>query len=342
MSLICRGTSTIAGNASWRIPLGIFYVIPSILLVGVFFMPESPRWLLIRGRREEALDSLTKLRRGRFTDEEIEQEFRHLQSTIDATVETGRFREMFQGTNLKRTLIVVGVNIFLQLTGQNFVSLYGAIFIRDLNTINPFTMTSINAGLSIAVLLFTQVLSDVVGRVPLMLTGAMLQTASVYTMGGLGTISDPSLAVRQGITAMVTVFTLAFCLGWAPLSHAVAAELPTQRLRDKTYAFGSVFNIAVQFAVSFSTPYLLNADYANLQSKVGFIFGTTALLATLFTWFFVPECKGRTLEEIDRLFLENVPIRKFRSWEIPAMGLDEKQQIDITGKSSSARVKQVV
>lgn len=319
MSLICRGTSTISGNASWRVPLGIFYVIPSLLLAGVWFMPESPRWLIVRGRDAEALQSLRKLREGRFTEEQIQSEFNHLHTTINATVETGSFKEMFMGTNLKRTLIVVGVNIFLQLTGQNFVSLYGTIFIRDLKTINPFTMTSITSGLSIVVLLITQLLTDVVGRVPLMLIGSAIQTASVYTMGGLGTVSDPSLAIRQGVTATVTIFALAFCLGWAPLSHAVAAEIPTQRLRDKTYAFGSVFNITVQFAVSFSTPYLLYPGYANLQSKVGFIFGTTAFFATIFTWFCIPECKGRTLEEIDRLFSDGVPLRKFRTWELPPL-----------------------
>ena len=115
---------------------------------------------------------------------------------------------------------------------------------------------------------------------------------------------------------MIPIFGCGFSLGWAPLSHVVAAEIPTGRLRDQTYAFGAVFNVVIQFAVSFSIPYLLNAPYANLGSKVGFIFGTTAFFATAFAWTCIPECKGKTLEQIDRLFLDEVPIRNFSKIEM--------------------------
>lgn len=144
-----------------------------------------------------------------------------------------------------------------------------------------------------------------------MTVGAVIQCGGLFTMGGLGTRSNPTRAVKSGIVAMVSIFQVGFCLGWAPLSHVVAAEIPTQRLRDMTYALGSVFNIAIQFAVSFSIPYLLNEPYAGLGSKVGFIFGTTAAMAIVFTVFFIPECGGKSLEEIDELFLEGVPISKF-------------------------------
>ena len=67
--------------------------------------------------------------------------------------------------NLKRTLIVLGVNIFLQLTGQNFVSVYGAIFIKSIGVINPFTMTSINTAVSIVFVFISQLATDKTGRV---------------------------------------------------------------------------------------------------------------------------------------------------------------------------------
>lgn len=130
-------------------------------------------------------------------------------------------------------------------------------------------------------------------------------------MGSLGTVSRPSYSIRAAIVSMVTVFGVGFQTGWAPLSHVVTAEIPTQRLRDTTYALGSVFNIAIQLAVSFSVPYLLNEPYAGLGSKVGYIFGATATCAMVFTWFCIPECCGKTIEEIDELFLEGVAIKDF-------------------------------
>lgn len=69
---------------------------------------------------------------------------------------------------------------------------------------------------------------------------------------------------------------------------------------------------------SFSTPYLLNAPYADLHSKVGFIFGSLAVLSLVFAYFFVPEMMGRSLEEINQMFQDGVPIRKFNSYDASA------------------------
>lgn len=149
-----------------------------------------------------------------------------------------------------------------------------------------------------------------------MIMGAAIQMFALYIMGGLGTRENPSFPVRQAITAMVSLFGIGFTLGWAPLSHVVTAEIPTTRLRDVTYATASIFNICIQFSISFSIPYLLFAPYANLGSKVGFIFGTSALGALFFSYFCIPECKGKTLEEIDQLFVERVPIRKFATTQL--------------------------
>ncbi|KAL2691363.1 hypothetical protein Neosp_001747 [[Neocosmospora] mangrovei] len=334
MAIICRGTSEIKGHGSWQIPYGLFFVIPSILAVAVWWIPESPRWLLTRDRQEEALKSLKLLRQGAYTDEEINSEFEDMQRAINTTIKKGSFMDLFRGTNLKRTLITVGVNIFLQLTGQNFTSKYGTIFIQSLGTVNPFAMSCINSSVGIVTVFFTQMLTDRTGRVPLLVAGALIQTASLMTMGGLGTVENPSHSVRTGIVVTVTLFTFGFSLGWAPLSHVVAAEIPTTGLRDLTYALGSVFNIVIQWAVAFSIPYLIDKSHAGLGSKVGFIFGTTAFMATLFSWFCIPECGGKTLEEIDELFIRGVPISKFRTAKLSS-DLEGSENVEVFKANAS-------
>ncbi|KAF1966597.1 MFS general substrate transporter [Bimuria novae-zelandiae CBS 107.79] len=232
----------------------------SSLALGSLIGALSPRWLLSKGREEEAMHSLRLLREGRYNEEEIEAEFREFKSMLNRTVEKGRFADLIRGANLKRTLIVIGVNIFLQLTGQNFAILYGSVFIKSTGAVDPFAMTSINAGIGIVAVHLWQFHTDKTGSKPLMLLGAILQTCALFTMGGLGTPAAPTLGMRTGIIAVLSIFTFSFSLGWAPLSHVVSAEIPAQHLRDKTYAIGAVFNITIQFAVSFSIPYFINAE----------------------------------------------------------------------------------
>lgn len=70
------------------------------------------------------------------------------------------------------------------------------------------------------------------------------------------------------------------------------------------------------FVVAFSLPYFLNDPYAALKSKVGFMFGSIAVCALVFTFFCVPECNGKSLEEIEFMFTEGVPLKKFGSYEV--------------------------
>ncbi|RNJ57958.1 hypothetical protein D7B24_005442 [Verticillium nonalfalfae] len=217
------------------------------------------------------------------------------------------------------------------LTGQNCGSIYGTTFIQSLGTVNPFAMSRVSTATGFFMVLVTQLISDKTGRVPLLVSGAVIQTGALLTMGGLGTIPDPSDSIKSGIVSVSILFGAGFCLVWAPLSHVVAAEIPTTALRDLTYAFGSVFNITIQFAVSFSIPYLLSPAYAGLGSKVGFIFGSTSFFAILFAWFCIPECGGKTLEEIDELFLRGVPVRKFRTAGTETRGADSERHGDGEG-----------
>ncbi|TLD09672.1 hypothetical protein PspLS_11384 [Pyricularia sp. CBS 133598] len=310
-ALIVKGASEVQGGSSYRITFGCLYIIPCLIFPCLFFIPESPRWYLLKGREQDSLEALRKLRLGRFLNKEILEEFESYKSTI--SMSNGTFKVVFRGTNRRRTLIVIGTNIFLHLTGLSFVTNYGTIFMQMQDAFNPFSMKVITSVLTVVECILSQFMVDFVGRRPLMLLGSIWQTLALFCMGALGTIKNPPLRIRNGIIALMPLFQAGFNIGWGAHMHVVVAEIPTLRLRDKTYAMGAACNITVQFLTSFSVPYLIYAQYAGLGSKVGFIFGGFCLLSVLFTWFFIPECTGKTLEEIDRLFIDGVSIRDFYS-----------------------------
>ena len=164
INAVCRGTSGIQGNKAWRIPLGLFYIAPTIILSLIWFVPESPRWLLTKNRVEEARADLHKLREGAFTSEEIEEQFQQLQYALEVEQKQGTFKEIFQGINRKRTLLVVIINFFQRATGQAFGSQYGAIYIKSLGTVNPFNMTLILAVINLCAIAASVLLTDELGR----------------------------------------------------------------------------------------------------------------------------------------------------------------------------------
>lgn len=143
----------------------------------------------------------------------------------------------------------------------------------------------------------------------MLLAGSVFQAAALFAMGGLGLGNTKSYSHKAGEVAMLSVFGAAFSFAWGPLTYVVTTELPALRLRDRSQRVASIMNILANFVVTFAVPYLLDA----LGSRVGFIFGAVSVLAGVFVFFCVPECKGRSLEEVDRMFLDGIKIRDFRT-----------------------------
>ena len=100
------------------------------------------------------------------------------------------------------------------------------------------------------------------------------------------------------------------------------------RVKEKTNDLAVSISVLTTFLVSFTVPYLLNAPYAALGAKVGFIYGSFAALAVVVAYFMIPEMKGRSLEEIDQLFASGVSMRKFKGVEtvrVEELSRDEKK-----------------
>lgn len=244
---ICYGTArAFTDNRAWRIPIGLFYLVPTIVGSLIFLVPESPRWLLRNQRVDEARSNLHKLRTGAFTDDEIEAEFQELRLALDNEQEQGKFHELFHKRNLMRTVIVIGVNFFQQATGQAFASQYGAIYVRSLGTINPQLFSLINSSISLVPMIATLLVTDRVGRRFLLMLSSVAMLGCLLSMGALGVQSPVSTERKRGIVGLLSLFGVSFATGWGPITYVVATEVSALHLRDQTARLGFGVNVVIK------------------------------------------------------------------------------------------------
>lgn len=237
--------------------------VPSIVAACIFLQPESPRWLVLQDRQQEARLSLRAFRR---TEEEAEHEL----SQIVQAVHLERIRideqraEMYTGSNavvnvinehlmcfrqranLRRTLIVLAVNFFQQSTGQALAGLYGPVVVKSLGTFSPFNYTLIMTGLTGFTYLFNISLNDHIGRRPLLLTSAATQAVCLFVIGSIGSSKRETPVEQRAMLAFIILFAVSYCAGWGPLSYVVSAETPCQAMRDKTTRIGFTVAIVTQ------------------------------------------------------------------------------------------------
>ncbi|KAH6976446.1 general substrate transporter [Ilyonectria sp. MPI-CAGE-AT-0026] len=311
-TIITYGTKNIEGAAAWQIPIGLQLVVPGIITALLPFLPESPRWLLSKDRRELAVANLKKLRKG-VSEEDILTEADAL-TFAHAHQEKGTWAEVFDKSNRIRTAVAVLAMFGQQITGQAFPSQYGVIFYQSQGYGDKsFLFNIISNVISMGAVIITWFYIDGAGRRPILMTGGFLMGTFLFILGGLGSINMNTINQHEKelMVASVMLFQFFFNLSWAPCSYVIVSETAAQRVKEKTNLLACVISVLTTFVTSFTMPYLINARYANLGGKVGYIYGTINFIMIVLTFFFIPELKGRTLEEVDQLFASGAPLRKF-------------------------------
>lgn len=257
--------------------------------------------------------------------------------------QTPQYRKLTSALFQRRAGVAILGMLAQQLSGQIFTSQYGVLFYQQQGYGNSFALGIVYTSLQFATALFTSFIVDRVGRRPLLLGGGVAQATFLYLVGGLGTIAHPNSAAKDTLVAGLMLFGVFFGLTWAPLSYITMAEAPARRVAEKTSMLANSISITFAFIISFTVPYLVNADYAGLGARVGFLYGSTTICVTVLCWLFVPEMKGRSLEELDALFEKGTPTRAFRKAVVHVGGeeVGENGELSKPGKVVVEEVERV-
>ena len=301
-------------DMGWQIATAL-QAAPAVLIISLlWFTPNSPRWLVFNDRHEEALKVVRSLR----SKEDVDRGLPELEiASMREEGQVGKrekapWKDLFNRQNRRRTGIACALMSFQQLTGVTFSSSYGPTFYRSVGLVDmAFIYAVINNATSVVTAMMAMVFLDMFGRRSLIIHGGWSQGAFLISIAALGRIANPTIHEQNGIVAGMQLYTCILHMTLGPGAYITAAEVGTQALREKTMAFSTALNVVVGFVVVFVTPYLLRS----IGSGTAYIWGGFAILSAVWAVFFMPELKGRNLEEIDQLFEADLPAWKFQKYE---------------------------
>ncbi|KAF9885683.1 hypothetical protein FE257_012665 [Aspergillus nanangensis] len=314
---INQGTHAKTDAMSYRIPLLVAVLVPFSLLVLVWIVPESPRWLVTKGRIADAKINLAKIRGSGYTPEEVDREMEdvlaiaEMQRELEASTS---FLDCFRGSDLRRTVIAVTLFCGEQGMGIGFIGAYLTYFFALTGYTNAFVITVISSACAIAGSLSSIFSIQYFGRRTILIVGAAVNCFCMLAFATISVAAPDSPPAAKSLIAFICIFNFTYSASWGPVVPVIAGEIPSNRLRSKSLGLSVGGNWTCSMIVICAVPYLIGAEYANLGTKIGFIFGGLTVPLLIFTILFVPETKGRTLEEIDEMFLKRIPMRQFKHY----------------------------
>lgn len=281
-------------EVGWRAMFACGAVPALLLFVGSLVIPESPRWLALRGRIEEARAVLMRLRRGDTATVVAEL------ASIDSVThgQKARFRDLFSRRIRPAALAAFGLYVFQQLSGINAVIYYAPSIFANTGFESHSATLLATVGVGTVNVLATIValwLIDRLGRRPLLFIGLSGTVVSLAAIAATVTWGGPEWAFVSVIGLMVYIAAFAISLG--PVPHVMMSEVFPLALRGRGMGLASVANWGFNYVVVLLFPVAL----AGLGiGAVMAAFGVVCLVGIVFTLRFVPETKGVTLEEIER------------------------------------------
>ncbi|MCJ1383082.1 hexose transporter hxt1 [Xylographa soralifera] len=321
-NIINFGTECIQSSASWRITMGISFLWPLILGIGMIFLSESPKYMFRQNRKAEAREVMCKYLGVSQNHSTVAKESREMEQKLNEE-EAGGDRpwyEIFTGPRMAyRTLLGIALMSFQQLTGANFFFYYGTVIFGATGMDNPFVIQIILGTVNVVCTLPGLWMIEKFGRRPCLILGAAWMCMCFLVFASVGHFAldqqDPERSPKAGAAMIVfaCLFIAAFASTWGPMVWGVTADLYPARYRAVCMSLAIASNWSWVFMIAFFTPFITSAiDY-----RYGYLFAACCAAAAVTVYFFVIEPKGRTMEEVDNMYVARVKPWQSSCWTAP-------------------------
>ncbi|EXJ64253.1 MFS transporter, SP family, sugar:H+ symporter [Cladophialophora yegresii CBS 114405] len=343
-------------SSSWRIPLGLNFPWAFILGGGILFFSDTPRYLYRKGHKEEAKRIMEKVYGAPANHYAIHVELEEIEAKLRAEAnKEGPLAEwfhMFRAPKMAyRIALGMTLQMFQQLTGANYFFYYGTVIFRATGINNSFVTQMILNGINFGTTFYGLYIVEHYGRRKSLMVGSLWMFMMFLIFANVGHFSldkqDPQRTESSG-TAMIVMasfFIFGFATTWGPMIWTICGELYPSRYRAKGMALSTASNWLWNFLLAFWTPFIVS----DIDFLYGYVFAGCNLVAIPLIYFFVIEGQGRTLEEIDTMYILGVKPWKSSTWVPPppeeiakirreagtAEGLDEAGEIAPAGDRTS-------
>jgi sugar porter (SP) family MFS transporter len=326
-------TNDLLDTGSYRIPIAVQFLWAIIIATGLFLLPESPRYFVKKGKLAEAAKSLSRVRGQAVDSDYIQDELAEIIANHEYEMQVipqhgyiQSWTQCFSGSitngssNIRRTLLGIGMQMMQQLTGINFIFYFGTVFFQQLGSIsNPFLISLVTTLVNVCSTPMAFYIIERLGRRTILLYGAMGMITMQFIVGIIGaTAGKPEKHNHSATSAMVAFICLnisVFAMTWGPAAWVIVGEVFPLPIRSRGVGLSTSSNWFWNCIIGVITPYLVGTGKgdANLGSNIFFMWGGLCCVSLTFVYFLVPETKGLSLEQVDKMLEETNP-RNSAKW----------------------------
>ncbi|CAL9736876.1 high-affinity hexose transporter Hxt6p [Monosporozyma servazzii] len=329
-------------SVQWRVPLGLGFAWGLFMIAAMLFVPESPRFLIEVGRMEDAKISVGRSNKLPADDPSVIAEVEFLAAGIEAERAEGSasWGELFttKGKILQRTILGIMIQSLQQLTGANYFFFYGTQIFQAVGLPDSYETAIVIGIVNFASTFPAFYVVDKFGRRTGLLWGAagMICCFVVFASVGVtrlypnGRDQDSSKGAGDCMICFTCFFIFCFATTWAPTAYVIVSESFPLRVKAKGMAISIAFNWMWNFLIGFFTPFITGA----INFYYGYVFMGCLCFSWVYVFFFVPETKGLSLEEVNIMWEEGVlpwkssqwvpPSKRDASYDAEAMATDDK------------------